>query len=656
MKKLNLILILFFLCFQLYSQQDYEFGDVTPEELEMSIYEKDSTANAVILYEHSETEFIKEKKEFFIETTVYRKIKILNQDGFESGNISITLYNNNKKIKETIHDLNAITHTKGGQFELKRNAIYKKRINIYINKITFAFPNVTVGSVLEYTYKIKSPYINDFVDWTFQSDIPKVISIFKAKLPILSHYNRKITGDLKLAVNDAYITSECINYVFGYKLSECEAIVYAMEDIPVFIEEEFITAKKNYISKITFEKSKYKNFFDGSMSNRPYQWKDIDLGFKKSWAFKNQFERQLFFQRKLTEDILLDSDDLSKAKKIYYFIQNHYTLNKSSSFKLENNDIKKAFRKEIGSLYEINLSLINSLNAVGLDSEIVLVSTRQHGLVTKDRAAFKDFNYSIVKTTIDGKTYFLDPSDKSLPFGIVPFACLNGEARVLNIKKGSYWEEIKPIEDTKLKINMLLQLNNEGVINGKMRVNRYGYEALNSRKEFNLLKEDKYLLSIEEENENLFIENYINKNLEEKEKPFTEELEITIENDDTIGGNIILNPFFFSPLKENPFKLKTRLYPVDFGYPKKFEFVITIIVPENYKVESMPTNKNIALPNNKGVLNYSSKYKNNKISINFKYAINSTVFESDEYQELKEFFNQIILSQNEPIILNLISN
>ncbi|MDC9724214.1 MAG: hypothetical protein PSN34_15800, partial [Urechidicola sp.] len=150
--------------------------------------------------------------------------------------------------------------------------------------------------------------------------------------------------------------------------------------------------------------------------------------------------------------------------------------------------------------------------------------------------------------------------------------------------------------------------------------------------------------------------NYNQKNVENKEKPFTEEFEITIENDDTIGDKIILNPFFFSNLKENPFKLKSRLYPVDFGFTKKNEFIITINIPENYKLESMPLDKNILLSNNKGEMTYSSSFKNNKISMNFKYSIDATVFYSEEYQALKDFINQIIFLQNEPIILNRLSN
>ena len=61
MKQIATILPLFFICFQTYSQNkndDYEFGLVTQEEIEMTVYEKDTNASAVVIYEHADSKFI----------------------------------------------------------------------------------------------------------------------------------------------------------------------------------------------------------------------------------------------------------------------------------------------------------------------------------------------------------------------------------------------------------------------------------------------------------------------------------------------------------------------------------------------------------------------------------------------------------------------
>ncbi|MFK5878850.1 MAG: hypothetical protein QM478_05065 [Flavobacteriaceae bacterium] len=650
MKKIAIIL-LFFLCFQAFSQKkndDYEFGNVSPLELNMTVYEKDTTANAVVLYEHSFSKFIKKNNRIHLQTTVYRKIKFLNNRGFKNATVELNLFKI-KHVKEKVYKIKGVTHNGKNKTYLKEQNIFNTEPRTNLLKTTFTLPNVKDGSVIEYTYTIESPYIYKLKSWHFQSSIPKVKSIFVAKIPQKFFYNRKLIGDLQLVENSADIQKKCF-YVSGEdsKAYACEVLRYSMENIPAFITEYYLTSKKNYIARIEFELSQYRKDL-GATRIYSSTWKYVEDNINK--YFGSQLNKTNYFKNEIPLYILSEKNKLERAKKVYFFIQNHFNWN-NQNWNQSEIYVKDAFKKGVGSVDEINISLINSLNAAGIDSKLTLLSTRKNGIPVKTYPVISDFNYIIAKIEVDGKSIFLDATDKSLPFGVLPFRCLNGDARVMDFKNGSYWEEVKPIDDTKLKINMLLQLNkNDEAIKGKLRITRYGYEALDSRKKYNLLKEKKYLSNIEERNENILIESYLNKNLDEKEKPFIEKFEITIENDNTIGDKIILTPFFINPLKENPFKLESRLYPVDFGYPIKNNFVITIVIPENYIVESMPTNKNIALPNNKGMLNYSSNHENNKISINFKYAINATVFKSDEYLNLKEFFNQIILSQSEPIIL-----
>ena len=58
MKKITPLIILFFTLFS-YSQKntDYTFGQVTNEEINLTKYLKDTTANALVLYESGNTIF-----------------------------------------------------------------------------------------------------------------------------------------------------------------------------------------------------------------------------------------------------------------------------------------------------------------------------------------------------------------------------------------------------------------------------------------------------------------------------------------------------------------------------------------------------------------------------------------------------------------------
>ncbi|MDC9721955.1 MAG: DUF3857 domain-containing protein, partial [Urechidicola sp.] len=542
MKKLSLLLI-FFLCFQLYSQKDYEFGKVTPEELFMKVYDKDSTANAVVLYEQGDVEFFEGSTSFYTRTKVYTKIKILSKEGFDEGTVEFIIYNGRLK-KERVVKIKGITHNGNTISELNEDAIYETELSENYKKISFALPNIKVGSVIEYSYVFETPFTFKFKGWDFQSYVPKVKSVFKAKIPPNFRYNRQLIGALTLSKNEAVIKKNCIAYLHMSGFFECEQLTYEMVDIPAFIEEDYMTAPSNFISRIEFELAHYERN-DGENWKFTQNWNEVDNHFNNDDSIGGQLRRNSFFKKNIPADILNEKNYLTRAIKIFQFIQNHYSWNGNHNLSAKMS-VRKAFGNKKGSVGEINLSLINALNVCGIEAELVLLSTRDNGTPSKVHPIITDFNYIIAKIEVDEKTIFLDASDKKMAFGMLPFKCLNGDARVMDFKYGSYWEKVKPYTQTKNKINMFLNLDNIGITTGKMRIVHYGYNAIEARKKLDSIKEDKYLLDFEDENDNLIINNYNQKNVENKEKPFTEEFEITIENDDTIGDKIILNPFFFS--------------------------------------------------------------------------------------------------------------
>ena len=58
---------------------------------------------------------------------------------------------------------------------------YDEKKNEYWNIKKFAIPNVKVGSVIEYKYKINSQNKFNFRDWEFQWKIPVVYSEYVTK-------------------------------------------------------------------------------------------------------------------------------------------------------------------------------------------------------------------------------------------------------------------------------------------------------------------------------------------------------------------------------------------------------------------------------------------------------------------------------------------
>ena len=651
MKKIATTLLFLFISIQIFSQKkndDYKFGNVTQQELEMTVYKKDTTANAVVLYENGSSEFIEKGGRIMLRTTYYKKIKILNSSGFDFATVTIDLYYKDSR-KERVDKISAVTHNGAQISTLKKENIFESRLSDRYNQTTFTLPNIHVGSVIEYYYIVDSPYLFRLNGWSFQASIPKVESVFNAEIPGKFLYNRKIVGSLKLAENLASIKRICYTVTGDPHTYKCEVLRYSMRDIPAFIKEDYMTSAKNFRSRISFELSEFINY-DGSVNKYTATWDTVDKDIKRNDDIGGQLNRTSFFEKELPDEILNETVYLERAKKVYYFIQDHFHWNHYYWNKKDTN-AKKAYKEGTGSVDEINLSLINALDAAGIDAKLVMLSTRTNGVPTKIHPVLGEFNYIIAKIKVGNTSYFLDATDKNLPFGVLPFKCLNGDVRVMDFKKGSYWETIKPINTTQEKKLMLLTLDTDGNLKGKMRITYNGYDAIDIRKKIKSKTEDKYLEYLEDINDGLEINAYKNTGLKDIEKPLVETFDIFIEGEGAIGDKLYLNPFIFDRLEENPFKLDTRLYPVDFGYAWKTNFALTIKIPEGFKIESMPANKSMSLPNKKGYFMFSTSVKGQKISLSFKFILNNPYFYSNEYAYLKALYKQMIIIQKEPIVL-----
>lgn len=80
-------------------------------------------------------------------------------------------------------------------------------------------------------------------------------------------------GFLPLAKNESELIKN--HFVGATQRVDCSRSKYGMRDIPAFKEEEFMTAKSNFLSSINFELSEI-YYFDGRTKRVTKEWKDVD--------------------------------------------------------------------------------------------------------------------------------------------------------------------------------------------------------------------------------------------------------------------------------------------------------------------------------------------------------------------------------------------
>jgi len=636
------------------SERIDQFGEPTIKEFELQIYDEEPDAPGIILYESGNYYAIPLKRTTSAKLVkeVHRKFKVFDAKKFNSGTVEIPYYDGEGYYAEEIKDYKAVTHNGPVQNFVPDGSFYKTHKSGVGNVLKFTFPNVQNGSILEYSYTIVTPYFYELNGWEFQHALPTLYSKFKTELPFHYRYNRALYGEKKLHIEKAKVNKDGFRLPSDSGFTPTEVALYAMTDIPSFQEEDYMLSRKNYISRIVYEPLTFISFFGGGHAFTR-DWKDVDKRFEYDDDFGEQLTKKSYFKRQMSNDILKIEDDLERAQAVYKFIQNRYTWN--GRYFNHEIKVKNSYEDKLGSVSAINLSLANALKAAKLDVEPVLISTRENGLPTELYPVLSNFNYVLTLLTLKNKKILLNATNKQAPFGIIPFQTLNVQGRVMDFKKGSYWMPIEPFKQNVLYANGQITANADGGFTGKVNQTSSGYIALGKRNSIEEETLQQYKKTQEKSKEGIEIKDYQLEDLKIIEKPLKENYIITI-NPELVGDKVILYPFFNKTyISVNPFKMKERSYPMDFGYPFTNTYLISIDLADIYESEQLPKSRTIKLPGDDGECSVTYINEGNKINIRFSMKLNTYRFPSDAYQSLKEYFGTMItMLKDEPIILKKI--
>jgi hypothetical protein len=161
---MKLTLISLFLCFFSLLKGQYDepkFGKIEVSDLAMTKYDKDTTAEALMLYNFGNTEFILNTDvEFQFVYSRHCQLKFFKKSALSAGEFSVRLYKSTSG-REELKSLKAVTYNlvdgKVVKTKLDNDKIYKAEGKNFTD-VTFAFPEVREGSVIELAYSITSDF------------------------------------------------------------------------------------------------------------------------------------------------------------------------------------------------------------------------------------------------------------------------------------------------------------------------------------------------------------------------------------------------------------------------------------------------------------------------------------------------------------------
>lgn len=637
-----LAVLLFLMCTAGFGQKSpVKIGDIPMEDMSMTVYDKDSSAVAVILLDYGKAYVTISNIYASLNFERHVRIKILKNEGLKWADISIPLSNGGA---ERITNLKASTYNlENGKIiesEISKSNVFKEKFNRYLDVQKFTFPNVKVGSILEYTYTLRSEALANFPNWQFQYEIPTRHSEYWAIVPDFFIMKQYMQGYLSVGFEQKTTANS------GYSDKNFHWI---MKNVPAFKAEPYMTAEDDYVSKINFALA-YVNFpgqpqreIMGSWEKLVGTWMGSD-GFGKTITGNNHLKKRV---EEATAGI---TDPEKRLEAIYNYVKNSLEWDGTKDCFADN--VKEIFEKKRGTAGDINLTLASMLDKAGFDVEPIMLSTRDHGFIRRYYPMERHLNYVICSVVINDKRYYLDATERYLPLGVLPERCLNGDAIAVSISQQRFrWITLEPVGKSRTSISSNIKLTASGDATGQIKISRSGYDAQRMRETHGTKGEAEYLKNLASDYSLEFVKSSM-KDIADLNKPVEELHEINAPAFANAAGDVLyVSPFGEYALDENPFKVAERSYPVDFGSPFDRTMIASIEIPEGYAVDELPQSKVTMLPNNAGRLTYSASVNGNIVTVTNMVSINKAMYTQEEYPLLRELYNLIVSKSAEQIVL-----
>ncbi|GGG32769.1 DUF3858 domain-containing protein [Bizionia arctica] len=650
--------------------QDFKFGKVSKAELLETENVLERNTNAAILYRNQNIKFVYiEDLGFIQENHVFERIKIYNKKGFEFATKKIRLYTGEGYSEDLLRNLKAYTYTleknKIVETKLEKTDIFEEKISRDWKTVHFKMPNVKENAILEIRYVIQSELLS-INDIPFQKEIPinkldvkvstpefynyttivnpkaiytpKIVqSSEPAKNTIMrkKHHNAR-SGNLTSTIQDSVV-----NYSYNILNSN-------LENIPSLSNEDYVDNINNYQAKLIME-LKSIQLPDTPFKNVSTTWGEVTKTIYESSYFRDQLIESDYFKNDLSQATAGITDPVEQINSVFDFVKTKVKWNGLEGYNTDLG-VKQAYQQGVGNVADINLILISMLREAGLDANPVLISTKNNGVPLFP--SLSSFNYVICAVNSAQGILLLDASEPFTSVNVLPVKVLNWQGRIIQKDGSSDWINLLVKEVSKEIVSLNMTLNPDLSATGIVRSQFTDYSALTFRNRFKSASQEDLIKEVESKNVNLQVSNL---DLEVKDKSikpvlltYQYQLDHAVEE---IKGNYYFSPLLFLKLNETPFKLETRKYPLDLNFPTSRKYVVNIMLPEGFEVESLPANEKLQYNDTEGEFTYLIKENGSTLQLVITLDLNNSLILPADYKQFKQFFELVVKKQAETIVL-----
>ncbi|WP_417943111.1 DUF3857 domain-containing protein [Flavobacterium sp. RS13.1] len=601
----------------------------------------------------------KSKIVYSSETVVINSGKSLEIETFvnESRAISKSKNTHEYAIRIPFDSFSEISNIKGSTYITKTNkrtdlssysiaTIDAENENIYKSDHKykyFVMPKVEDDSRIEFSYKTKLKQPRFLSSFRFQNPLKTET----AKLQIRCHSSIEIGYKLFGKYQDKITFS---------KTKEGNFDIYTWEgnDIPEFEGEADMPGFLYFMPHIIFYIKSYET--DGKKETllgtpeKLYQWyysitKDINKTDQTALKYK-------------TLELIKDKKtDFEKAKAIYQWVQQnvHYVAFEDGMGGFIPREASDVFQKLYGDCKDMANLLNEMFRYAQLNSNLTWIGTRQKPYTYEDVPTPQVDNHMITNVVIDGKSYFMDATDKFCPF-LFPSAFIQGKEALIGKSENEFKiEKVTEVasNSNKTTIQMKLNLENYNIVgdasatvSGFKKSYLLNHLSVYSQKENEIWKDiitsnnQKILLDIQELQKNDY-----------QELPSKANFKLKLENGiKDVNGKLLLKPLLLFPLKESLIDVEKRKLSIENDFAYVYEIQYEYQLPLDYKVEFMP--ENAKTENDLGSFDIEYKVLKNTIKVSQKIESKKLLLDNKDFILWNSFIKTLNKQYNQSIILS----
>lgn len=610
---------------------------ITQQDLAVKDVPNDPGADAIQLY----MRYYKDDDANYF--SVYHRIKVLRESGKDQADVNIPI-DAGQSLKElvarTIHPDQTIVDYTGKPFE----KILVKQRGIKETVRTFTFPDVTVGSIIEYRYTVTLPrgVVSPISQWPVQEDIFTV----KEDLGFRAYQGVVLTPtEWTNVVRHSQVSYSYLNQIAGdlpHKNPDF-SMQLQLQNVPKFDAEEYMPPADDFRPVILF-------YYGGREMASPDQfwdeWQKLITDYMEKFIGNSRDVKNAAMQA-----IGNETDPQKKLLKLYARAQQVRNLSwerdRTAQEKKEEHLKRNATAEEVlqhgyGTSRDINLLFTAMVRAVGMDASLLAVSDRKERSFNKIIVWLGQLDLSATLVNLGDKELFLDPGTPFCPFGLMRWRKTATTALKLGKISGGFITTPQP------GISLLhrvahVTLAADGALNGEITVSFKGEDALEYR--LDALDEDESgrRKSLEDAVQLWLPQGAVVKlkeaqGWESEDDPLVASFTVNIPGFASAAGKRLLAPaFFFPTLQKNMFTSEFRRYPIAFPYPFTEEDELFMKLPEGYEVEEPPYRRKAGLTY--AGYEIASSVEDRELVTRRKLRFAELQLPSDKYEELKNFFS-----------------